>query len=187
MKKLLLFKIACAGSLFIPTSLVLAEPASEPVVTKTPLLPTGLDNPIRLPTAGTNAALPGMSGRPMLPIVPTPPERPARPPAPEVSPDVKSLVQRFQEQRDAVLKERESARNGILERLRTASGEGKEKLLEELREKQRAWMQEQKALHEEYRARLKTMREEFKNRERDKLLDEVKLKVKDLTGRGGQD
>ncbi len=118
---------------------------------------------------------------------PQPPARPERAQSPQFPTDVRSLVQKFKEDRETILKQPEAAQKGLLEKLRTATGADRTQLLDELREKHRAWLAEQKALREELRQRLKAIHEEFKNRERDQLLDEVKGKVQDLRGRSGQD
>lgn len=113
-------------------------------------------------------------------------DAPAARPAP--NPTIESLSEQFQAKRESLLKQRELERKVLAEKLLTASGEERDQLIAEFREKQRAWVQEQKSRSaEDFRQRLKSLRDEFKNHERDQLLDEVKGKTRELRERLGKD
>lgn len=107
---------------------------------------------------------------------------------PAGSQSLEFLSEQFRTGRESILKQRERERKVFTEKLRRVTGREREELINEFREKQRAWLREQKALSEqEFRQRINTLRDEFKNRERDQLLDEVKGKARELRERLGKD
>lgn len=100
---------------------------------------------------------------------------------------LKELMEQFEQGREALLLQGEAVRKGLLQRLKTAREEEREKLLGALREQHRAWLEEQRAFREELRHRLKTLQQEFRNEERSKLLEEVQDDIRNVRDRIGRD
>lgn len=157
-----------------------SAPTSPPASTK-PLLASELPGQAPRPIAGTDHAPPGPGSIPDRAEAAKLTEPPPRPKT------IQDLAEKFNISREQALKQREVERKQILDKLRSATGEERTRLISEYREKQRSWLDEQKTLAEEFRLRMKSMRDEFKNRERDQLLDEVKGKVQEVRDRLGKD
>lgn len=159
----------------------LQKSAASSPASITPLLAPKLPGPAPRPIAGTDQAPSGPGSDPNHAEAGPKPGSPPRPHS------IRELTEHFNTSREQVLRQRELERKLILEKLRSATGEERTRLIAEYREKQRAWLDEQKSLAEEFRLRLDSIRDEFKNRERDQLFDEVKGKVQDVRQRLGKD
>lgn len=152
-----------------------------PPASNQPLLAIELPGQSPFPPAGMPAAPSGPGSRPDRAEAAPRAEPPPR------SQTLQSLAEQFNASRDQLLKKREMDRKQLLEKLRSASADEQKRLILEFREKQRLWLEEQKVLAEEFRVRLQSIRDEFKNRERDQLLDEVKGKAREIKDRLGKD
>lgn len=155
------------GSSAISNPRASADPSLAQPLTSRPVSPEKGDQ--------TPAAL-GSNPGPSAKSATTPPKK-----------DVKSLVEDFKKNREQTLKQSELMRKQLAEKLATASQEERTRLIAEYREKLKNWLHDQKALSEEFRQRATSIRDEFKNRERDQLLDEVKSKTQELRDRVGKD
>lgn len=110
-------------------------------------------------------------------------ENPIVLPARPAMPILRELEKQFRQGRDTFLKTRSAARKEMEDRLHSATASERDAIIAESRERQRALVEAQKNLREEVQQRLQNLRHEFKNRERDQLLDEIKANVQGVKDR----
>lgn len=122
-----------------------------------------------------------------LPIDLERPQQPERPERPIAGGNVSSLLQQFHEQREALLQDQQAAREARLREWSESTERELDDVLADIREQRRAWMEEQKAIREDLMQRMNEMREEFRNRERDVIIENAREDARSLRERVGQD
>jgi hypothetical protein len=153
---------------------------TDPRTSGKPPLATQLPNQAQVALTGDTHAPSGLGSSLSMP-------RPEKPVAPSTPPKIKDFVEEFKTSREEALKQPDKLRKALNEKLKSASEEERAQLIAEFREKQKAWLEFHKAATEDFRQRANSIRDDFKNRERDQLLDDVKGKAQELRERIGKD